>query len=41
VAVKACGVIAGYERKLAECRAYAEAHGEDPPEITGWTWTAG
>ncbi len=27
------------ERRL-ECRAYTRAQGEDPPEISGWTWSA-
>jgi len=26
------------ERRL-ECRAYTRAEGEDPPEISGWTWS--
>jgi len=38
-AVAAAPVIDRYTRKLAEHRAYVEAHGEDPPEITGWRWT--
>jgi xylulose-5-phosphate/fructose-6-phosphate phosphoketolase len=29
--------VARYERKLADARAYAEAHGVDPPEIADWT----
>jgi xylulose-5-phosphate/fructose-6-phosphate phosphoketolase len=39
VAAKGDVVIQRYERKLAEHRAYVEAHGEDPREITAWTWT--
>jgi xylulose-5-phosphate/fructose-6-phosphate phosphoketolase len=39
VAAKAEGVIGRYERKLAECRTYAEKHGEDADEITGWAWS--
>jgi xylulose-5-phosphate/fructose-6-phosphate phosphoketolase len=22
-----------------QARAYTREHGDDPPEITGWTWT--
>jgi xylulose-5-phosphate/fructose-6-phosphate phosphoketolase len=40
VAAKADAVLARYEQKLARCRDYAEEHGEDPEEITGWKWTA-
>jgi xylulose-5-phosphate/fructose-6-phosphate phosphoketolase len=40
VAAKAAGVVHRYERKLAEHRAYVAEHGEDPEEITEWTWDA-
>ncbi len=38
-AVEAAPVIEKYTRKLAEHRAYVEEFGEDPAEITAWTWT--
>jgi xylulose-5-phosphate/fructose-6-phosphate phosphoketolase len=41
VAAGADALIARYERKLADARAYAEAHGVDPPEIADWTWSDG
>jgi len=34
-------LVARCERKLADARAYAEAHGVDPPEIADWSWTDG
>ena len=34
VATEAEAIVARYERKLADARSYAEAHGVDPPEIT-------
>jgi xylulose-5-phosphate/fructose-6-phosphate phosphoketolase len=40
VAAKADRLIDRYEGKLAAARAFAEEHGEDPPEITAWAWTA-
>jgi hypothetical protein len=33
--------VACYERKLAEARTFAEAHGVDPPEIADWSWSDG
>jgi xylulose-5-phosphate/fructose-6-phosphate phosphoketolase len=40
VAGKADELLGRYERKLAEHRAYVRRRGEDPEDITGWTWTA-
>ncbi len=36
---------AGHLRQLTAdkriaCRAYTREHGEDAPEITGWTWSS-
>jgi xylulose-5-phosphate/fructose-6-phosphate phosphoketolase len=41
VAATADAIVARYERKLADARAHAEAHGVDPPEIADWTWSDG
>jgi len=34
----ATDTIEGFKSRLAETRAYIRREGNDPPEITGWTW---
>jgi xylulose-5-phosphate/fructose-6-phosphate phosphoketolase len=41
VAAEAGAIVARYERKLADARSFAEAHGVDPPEIADWSWSDG
>jgi xylulose-5-phosphate/fructose-6-phosphate phosphoketolase len=36
---KAADVVAILNGKLAEHHAYVREHGEDMPEISGWTWS--
>jgi len=38
IAARSAPLAAQLERKLAEHNAYVRAHGEDMPEITGWSW---
>ena len=32
------GRVAHLRQEMIDARAYTREHGEDPPEISGWTW---
>jgi len=38
--VGADALLARYKNKLADHRAYIQANGTDPKEITDWVWSA-